>query len=55
MHLPLSRKGGTRQPRRELYNAATLASGDEFPMNAGLTSENSVKAKFREFTFHALG
>jgi hypothetical protein len=48
MDLPLSRKGGTPQPRRELYNAATLALGDEFPMNAGLTSQNSVKAKFAE-------
>jgi hypothetical protein len=34
------KKGGTRQPR-QLANVATLASGDEFPMNSWLTSENN--------------
>ena len=38
--LPLSPKGGTRQPR-QLANATTLALGDESPMNSGPTSENS--------------
>ena len=37
-----------------LYNAPTLARSDEFPMNPWLTSNNSVKAKFAEFLFHAL-
>jgi hypothetical protein len=32
----------------ELYNVATLALGDEFPMNSWPTSENPQKAKFAE-------
>ena len=35
----------------ELYNATTLASGDEFQMNSWRTAENLSKGKFREFTF----
>jgi hypothetical protein len=37
-----------------LYKATKLASGDEFLMNTPPISENSVKAKFAEFPFHAL-
>src|SRR5215212_7818845 len=38
--LPLH-NGGTRQPRLRLYNAPTLASGDESAMNSRRTSENT--------------
>jgi hypothetical protein len=32
--------------RPYLYNATTLASGDEFPMNSYLTSENASSRTF---------
>jgi hypothetical protein len=38
-----------------LYNATTLASGDEFPMNPRRISKNSVRAKFAEFFFPDVG
>ena len=53
MRYPLSVKGVADEPR-QLANAPTLARGDEFPMNSWPTSQNSVNAKFAEFTFHAL-
>src|SRR5215218_4351734 len=44
------REGGTRQSHRTLYNELKY----EGVTRAGATSENSVKAKFAEFSFHAL-
>src|SRR5829696_8733594 len=46
--LPPSHRGRADQARLKLYNAATLASGDEFPVNSWPTSENSVPANFHE-------
>jgi hypothetical protein len=51
--LPFHKGGGTRQPRLNLYNVTTLASGGELAMNF-VSSRTLFLAKFAEFPVHAL-
>jgi hypothetical protein len=52
---PLGHRPFLPARRDLLYNEATLASSDEFPVNSWLTSENAVKRKFAEVPFQAHG